>query len=300
MVKLAKTFLISFVVFYSFACTSTAEKKDTTLYIPPAPPPPPQMASAFNMLTDSFADLEGCFLLFDMKLNDYVEEFNSPRCRQPTSPCSTFKVPLAVMAFDSGILKDEDSTFKWDGRKNTILAWNKDQTAKSWMQESVVWYSQRITQKLGRKKVQSYLDKFQYGNHDFSGGLTTAWLTGGPVPHENPKSSVLISGYEQVDFMKKLWTSQLPASQAAMDLTRKITFLEMTPRGFKLSGKTGSGFMPPEFKQRLGWFVAHIEGKDQEFIAVATFNDKGANDSLSGGKQAKQILIEALKAHGLY
>lgn len=294
--NLTKSLLLGSSVFLFLACSSTPNSKtDKSNEITPAP-----MASAFNILATSFDGLDGCFLLFDMKTNDFVEEFNAARCRMQTAPASTFKIPLAVAAFDAGVLKNEETTFKWNGKKNSILAWNQDQTATTWMKESVVWYSQQITKKMGRKKIQAYLDKFNYGNHDFSGDLSKSWLTGGPYPNVKSTNSVAISAYEQVDFMKKLWSSSLPVSQKAMDLTRKITFLETTPNGFNFSGKTGTGFMGPEFKTRLGWFVAHIEGKNQEYIAVATFNDKKANDSLSGGRQAKQIVIEALKAHGLY
>ncbi len=183
MSKLTKYFLLSPFVFAFLACSSTPEKKEA----PVAP-----VASAFNLLTMSFEKLDGCFLLYDMKSKDYIEEFNSARCRQQTAPCSTFKVPLAVMAFDAGVLKDEQTKFKWDGKKRSILTWNQDQTASSWMKESVVWYSQIITKKMGRKKVQAYLDKFQYGNHDFSGDIATAWLTGSPALHDRTKTLFLI------------------------------------------------------------------------------------------------------------
>ena len=70
-------------------------------------------------------------------------------CKKRVSPASTFKVPLALMAFDAGILKDEGSGMKWDGTKTSRQEWNRDQTAASWMKYSVVWFSQRLTPQLG-------------------------------------------------------------------------------------------------------------------------------------------------------
>src|SRR5258705_4912768 len=74
-----------------------------------------------------FAGRDGCFELYDMKADKLVVRFNPGRCAQRTSPCSTFKVPLALMAFDSGILKDETSKMKWDGTKTRREEWNRDQ-----------------------------------------------------------------------------------------------------------------------------------------------------------------------------
>lgn len=275
-------------LFTQIHCSSTPEKQQPT-EVPP---------SSFEVLTKTYEGKQACYLLYDMKKDAFVEQFNPERCKQQTSPCSTFKVPLAVMAFDDGVLKDANTLIKWDGKKRFRESWNHDQTASSWMKESVVWYSQIITKKMGRKKVQGYLTKFDYGNHDFSGGLTDAWLTSSS--REKVKSSVQISGYQQIEFLKKLWTSSLPASPRAMELTRQITFLENTPGGFKLSGKTGSGYSGPEFKGRLGWFVAHIEGNDQEYLVVSTFSDENGANQEYGGFYAKSAVISALKARGLY
>ena len=88
------------------------------------------------------------------------------------------------------------------------------------MRESVVWFSQRLTPKLGTKKLQNYLNKFQYGNKNLKGGLTQAWLN----PPTNPVG-LKISAYEQVEFMKKLWTDKLPTTLAAQKVARELTYL---------------------------------------------------------------------------
>ncbi len=49
--------------------------------------------------------------------------------RSAPPACSTFKVALALMAFDKALLKDESTFFKWDGKDHGMAAWNKDQTA---------------------------------------------------------------------------------------------------------------------------------------------------------------------------
>mgnify|MGYP001356902023 CR=1 FL=1 len=124
-----------------------------------------------------FAGRDGCFELYDLKTNKLIVRSDDRRCAERTSPCSTFKVPLSLMAFDAGILADAGSSLKWDGTVTSREVWNHDQTAASWMQNSVVWFSQRLTPMLGMEKVKSYLARLDYGNQDMTGGLTTAWLS---------------------------------------------------------------------------------------------------------------------------
>lgn len=246
--------------------------------------------------SNPFIDLKGCFLLYNLKTNKFEKEIGST-CKDRFSACSTFKLPLAVMAFDSGILNDENQILKWDGRKRMLEIWNKNQNAKSWINNSVVWVSQVITPQLGKKKLQSYLKKFKYGNEDISTGITTAWLNS----PSDVRGSLAINGYEQVEFMTKLWGDKLPASKRSMALTRQIAYLETSPNGFKLSGKTGSNFYDKARKVQFGWFISHISKGNKEYIAVTNLSDLvPVETDLFGGYRAKQITKNMLQAEGLW
>ena len=91
------------------------------------------------------------------------------------------------------------------GYPDFLEVWKQDQTPKSWMKNSCVWYSQVLTRKLGMQKFQSYVTKLNYGNMDLSGdkgknnGLTNAWLS----------SSLEISSIEQISFLEKLLNNTL-------------------------------------------------------------------------------------------
>src|SRR5262245_58680018 len=61
-----------------------------------------------------FKGRNGCFRLHDLTSGKDIAVYNPTRCRERISPCSTFKVPLALMAFDKGVLKDANSGFPWD------------------------------------------------------------------------------------------------------------------------------------------------------------------------------------------
>lgn len=239
---------------------------------------------------------KGCFLLYDLKTEKFVIEKGNT-CKEEIVACSTFKVPLAVMAFDSGVLKDEKQVLKWDGKKHTMVeAWNGDHNAETWMKNSVVWFSQRLTPMMGEKKTKDYLNRFDYGNKDLSAGLTDAWIEKPTAP-----AKLAISPYGQINFMKKLWQGTLPASQRSMLLTKKIMYLETSPNGFDLHGKTGSGFYDDERKLHLGWFIAHVKKGEKEYLSVMNFSDvKPFTEKGFGGMRAKEMTKKYLAAEGLW
>ncbi|HFR6626674.1 TPA: penicillin-binding transpeptidase domain-containing protein, partial [Escherichia coli] len=115
-----------------------------------------------------FEGTEGCFLLYDASTNAEIAQFNKAKCATQMAPDSTFKIALSLMAFDAEII-DQKTIFKWDKTPKGMEIWNSNHTPKTWMQFSVVWVSQEITQKIGLNKIKNYLKDFDYGNQDFSG-----------------------------------------------------------------------------------------------------------------------------------
>jgi beta-lactamase class D len=244
-----------------------------------------------------FAGKDGCLLLMNLKSGTMEQEWNPARCRERLPACSTFKVPLALMAFDSGILRDEKQLLRWDGKKRLLDAWNRDHNAATWMQESVVWFSQRLTPLIGAARIQEYLKDFHYGNEDLSGGVTDAWLH---AP-DSAKAALNISAYEQVEFMRAFWNNRLRVKPRAIALTKKITYLETSPAGFVLSGKTGSNFYDADKKKRLGWFIGHQQKNDQEYLVVTNFSDREDQaETIAGGRRAKEIAKAFLETRQLW
>jgi beta-lactamase class D len=250
----------------------------------------------------AYPDKDICYILFDLKTNSYVTIYNDQLCGQRLPAASTFKIPLSLMAYDTGVLKDEMSpTFTWNGEKSSIEAWNKNQTPTSWMRDSVVWVSQLITPKIGAERIQKYLENFAYGNQDMSGGLKYAWLTPAPFIHESMKNSLKISGLEQVAFLRKMWRGELSASNAALIRTQNIMTHDVSSRGNILIGKTGSGFHDENFDLRLGWFVGHLTKGDDEYIVVLNFSDKQKQPAGSfGGREAKEMALKFLSDKGYW
>jgi beta-lactamase class D len=94
--------------------------------------------------------------------------------------------------------------------------------------------------------MQKYVTQFRYGNRDTSGGIEQFWRN----------SSLQISADEQVDFLRRFYTGQLPVSRSSTEIVKDIILLEQTAT-YRLSGKTGAA--PRENGGTLAWFVGYLE-----------------------------------------
>jgi beta-lactamase class D len=181
-------------------------------------------------------------------------------CDKRFSPASTFKVPLAVMGYNAGILADEN-TPAWDYKPefNAVKRDQKTVDPTIWQRDSVIWYSREITRRLGADKFAAYVGAFGYGNADVSGtpgkddGLTGSWVD----------SSLTIAPTEQVDFLRRLLDGGLPVSAKAHAMTMAI-LPEFSASGWTVQGKTGStryrkSSATAAQKQAIGWFVGWAE-----------------------------------------
>lgn len=249
----------------------------------------------YLMISGSLFAQKSSFLLQDQSGKILIEKGD---VNARYAPCSTFKIPIALMGFDRGILYDAFHP-KWTykkGYKPELPLWDVKAYPMIWIRRSIVWYSQEITKALGREKFETYLNRWNYGNSDVSGdprkkdGLTESWLT----------SSLQISVKEQVNFMSKLLKAQLAVSQKAYEHVQNILFSEELPDAWELYGKTGAGFFQDakgvvHRNKPIGWFVGWIKKQDR-WYAFAHCAEYEGKPVLIAGKQSRLEAIGYLKA----
>jgi bla regulator protein BlaR1 len=240
----------------------------------------------YEDLQNYFTGYDGTFVMYDTKQSQYTI-YNKEKSTKRVSPNSTFKVPHALFGLQKGVLKDQNTTFKWDGTEYPIESWNQDQTLTMAIQNSTIWYFQRVAEQLGVAREQTYLNAISYGNRDISGGLTNFWL----------QSSLKISPFEQVEFLKRFTTYQLPFSKHNIDLVKEILVLEQK-NGAMLSGKTGTGWENAVINGTPinGWFIGYVEKNGNTYIFATNIE---ASNYASSGK-AKEITLNILKDKNIY
>src|SRR5690349_19931017 len=100
---------------------------------------PYSYAAETNDLDPLFKVCTASIVMHDLKADKWVRH-NPKLCEQANSPCSTFKILVALAGLENGVIKDENTVLKWDGTKSQISAWDKDHSLQSAMAESANWY----------------------------------------------------------------------------------------------------------------------------------------------------------------
>src|SRR5471032_1487618 len=74
-------------------------------------------------------------------IDGHAMVFGGAECERRTLPASTFKIPHALIGLQTGVITDT-TVFTWDGQKRDYDVWNRDQTLKSAIRMSAVWFFQ--------------------------------------------------------------------------------------------------------------------------------------------------------------
>lgn len=214
-------------------------------------------------------------------------------CAARHTPASTFELPLAIMGFDSGFLKSsvEPSLQSQPGDLDSEGAASREPTnPQRWMRLSSVWYSQKVAAAVGDARLRQYAKDFKLGNADLSGDRS-------PFGSAHPAwvdSSLQISPLEQVEFISRSLTGELPASKQSVEHTRQL-LESQTVAGWTLRGKTGSAFPRnaagrPDSARGLGWYIGWAE-KDGRSLAFAHLaQDQEQSQSLPGTRARAHVL----------
>lgn len=198
--------------------------------------------------------VKGTFLLYDLKKNQYFV-YDAKRASTRFIPASTFKIFNSLVALETGVVRDENEVLKWDGVKREFPEWNQDQTMRTAIKYSAVWFYQEMARRVGQERMQRYINLVNYGNRDISGGVDVFWLQGG----------LRISPKEQIDFLVKLYQNNLPFSKRSIEIVKDILINEKT-NDYVLRGKTG---WESSFKPQVGWYVGYLErGGNAYFFAI--------------------------------
>ncbi len=228
------------------------------------------LACAAAIASPGSAHAQSCTLIVDADTGHTRIEDGD--CNTRYTPASTFKVPLALMGFDSGLLTDAHTPrWEWPPNQRAPQRDRKPVDPTIWEADSVVWYSRELTRRLGAARFGAYVHRLVYGNEDVAGdpgednGLTRSWIS----------SSLKISPREQAAFIRRLLAGDLPVSAEAQQKTKDILPVFETASGWRVHGKTGSGSLPSQDKtdkgKPVGWFVGWAE-RDGKTIVFARQN----------------------------
>jgi len=195
---------------------------------------------------------------------------NAKECGLQTAPASTFKIPHALIALQTGVVNAE-MVFKWDGTPQDFESWRRDHTLDSAMKWSVLPFFQRTARLIGPERMRQGLSSLGYPYDTFDGEISMFWLNG----------DLVVSPLEQLAFLQRLFSGTLPI--AANHVSTVANALRM-PRGQVISAsgaqtfalnwpsstvvraKTGNTRVNSE---QLSWLVGALELKGTKYVFVA-------------------------------
>ncbi len=215
--------------------------------------------------------VEGTFILKDIS-NGTVNIFNHKRADSLFVPASTFKILNSLIALQTSAISAINDTIKWDGKDKGWTAWNKDQTMKSAIQVSCIWFYQELAKRIGSEKMHNWIEKCNYGNKKMGVQLTNFWLEG----------DLKISAKQQVDFLEDLVNNELPFDQQIQEAVKQIMITDSTDQ-YIMHSKTG-------WVDTIGWNVGFVEAENKIWVFAMNINIEDQEDTQYRRKITYDIL----------
>lgn len=228
----------------------------------------------------------GTFVLLNSK-SGKISTHNPDRAKEQFTPCSTFKIPNTLIAFETKVLADPEQKLAWDKEKypeKTLFMkeWAKPMDIREAFKLSCVWFYKEIAAKVGEEKMNAYLKEFDYGNKDTSGGLTQFWL----------RSSLKISALEQVEFLRKMHERKFKLSPKTYDMAEDQVFILTKTPDYILRAKTGTG--PLAKDHIIAWYVGYVTRDDNTWYFALNMDAKDMKTDYR-----KKIAHSILKNQGI-
>lgn len=236
--------------------------------------------SEFQHIIDS-AKVAGAVLIYDSQEDIYYSN-DFTWVNKGNLPASTFKIPNSIIALESGVVENDSTLFKWDGKKRYLKVWEQDLIFRKAFQLSCVPCYQEIARKIGEKRMNKYLSKLDYGNMKVdSTNVDVFWLEG----------DSRISQFQQIDFLKRFHESKLPISERTESIMKRMMIIEDN-ENYTLRGKTGWSIRNGN---NNAWFVGYVKVENKEYYFATNVEPKKQFNMKIFSVIRKEITYEALK-----
>lgn len=240
-----------------------------------------------------------CVAIFDESAQSYWRSDGKP-CAARLSPASTFKIPHALIALQTGVIGQE-TVQPWDGtRYPNRPSWEAPHTLESAIRNSVLWFFQRTAVSIGPSRMRVFLERFAYGNRDTSGASDEYWING----------RLQIAADEQVAFLQRFYAGELGIrTEYQMRVFRAL----VQPAGAvqnatgvhrlgaawdsqtELSAKTGAGMALEDPAVRVSWLVGRLSVAGKRYIFASNVVRRGSLDPV----EASRLAFRTFRQRGL-
>lgn len=177
--------------------------------------------------------------------HDAVHYYNLDHDTTHKMPASTFKIMLSLVALELGVVQDDKFIIPFNGDSTGRLNWDKDLTLREAFEVSSEPYFKEVARRIGRERLQHFIDTVRYGNQKMGDSVSTCWTD----------NTLQISADEQVGFIRKMYFNQLPFTDRSQRIVRSLMLRE-NANNRKLYYKTGWG---ENDREKVLWVVGFAE-----------------------------------------
>jgi len=217
-------------------------------------------------------NIQGTFVLKNISNNE-LKIYNIQRSDSAYLPASTFKILNSMIALQTSAINSINDTIKWDGIDKGWEPWNKDQTMKTAIPISCIWFYQELARRIGKEKMQIWVNKTDYGNKNIGKEIDNFWLEG----------NLRITAKEQILFLEKLINDELQFDKYIQETVKEIIVTDST-ENYIIHSKTG-------WSDQIGWNVGYIETGSNKWVFAMNIDIFGKEDA----KFRKKITYEILR-----
>lgn len=238
------------------------------------------MVSEFQSIIDSAA-VKGSILVYDLKEDTYFSN-DFQWARGGHLPASTYKITNSIIALETGVVENDSTLFQWDGAPRRLKVWEQDLVFRDAFHFSCVPCYQEVARNIGSKRMNHYLKKLDYGAMQVdSTNIDMFWLQG----------ESKISQFQQVNYLKRLYQSQLSISKRTDSIIKRMMVIE-DKDDYKLSGKTGWSIRNGN---NNGWFVGYLEAQNNTYFFAANVEPEQDFDMSLFPMIRKDIVFKAFQ-----
>ncbi|WP_019632223.1 class D beta-lactamase [Actinomadura atramentaria] len=221
------------------------------------------------------AGVHGTFALLDVSSRT-TTVVDRRRAETPLVPASTYKVPHALIALETGVVKSPEEVIPWDGTPQPYPEWEHDMTMRKAVQISNAAAFQVIARRIGLKRERQWLHRLSYGNEQTGDIVDRFWLDG----------PLKTSAIEQTRFMERLAALRLPASRKNQLLVQDIIKQE-SKDGYTLYAKSGWQNAP---NPGTGWWSGWVVRDHHVYTFALNIDVKNDADAAKRATVSRELL----------
>ncbi|MGW2162124.1 class D beta-lactamase [Nonomuraea sp. NPDC001699] len=254
----------------SYAATASAGAATVAVEVRPGTTVRDDLRTVFDT-----AGVRGTFALLDVS-SKTTTVVDRRRAETPMVPASSFKVPHALVALETGVVKSPDEVIPWDGTPQPYPEWEKDMTMREAVRISNAAAFQVIARRIGLTRERQWLHRLGYGNQQTGTVVDRFWLDG----------PLKISAVEQTRFMERLAALRLPASRANQRAVQDLILMEKK-NGYTLYAKSGWQNAP---NPGTGWWTGWVERGGRVYTFALNMDIAKDADAAKRATLARQLL----------